>query len=489
MARLVVQPGSPAAWEIKLKAGTNSLGRNPANDFKLDDPSVSGSHCQIVVEHGTAVIRDLGSTNGTFVNRTPVKEAALQPGQTIHLGGVELMFYSDAPADAGAAQPAAMPRPIAGAPPLPPPRLAALAGVARVGTAATVALSPSLPSPVTAHPPLQAPPAPPVSVTPLETGAQFCKFHPKTPARYLCNHCQRFFCELCVNTRGQQKFCRTCGVECVPVHVQIQPPPPPKGFYARLPGAFVFPFRGSGLLVLIVGTILLAAIKTGGGMGGFGLRGGMGVGFRGGMSFGWWGLMARVIVLGYLFTYMQTIIHSTAVEEEEMPPLPSMTNFWEDIILPCLQLIGLTLISFAPAIGVGCWVIATEQESMGVLLLSVFAFGCLYFPMAFLSVAMLDSVAAANPLQVIPSIFKVPIEYLVAVIALAGVLGIRALGDFVLVELFPRGLTTHSIAKLLEMFAAQAFWSLASLYLLTVGMRILGTLYVTRKDKLGWYNR
>jgi hypothetical protein len=102
---------------------------------------------------------------------------------------------------------------------------------------------------------------------------------------------------------------------------------------------------------------------------------------------------------------------------------------------------------------------------------------------------MLDSVAAANPLQVIPSIFKVPIEYLVAVIALAGVLGIRALGDFVLVELFPRGLTTHSIAKLLEMFAAQAFWSLASLYLLTVGMRILGTLYVTRKDKLGWYNR
>jgi hypothetical protein len=215
----------------------------------------------------------------------------------------------------------------------------------------------------------------------------------------------------------------------------------------------------------------------------------MGVGFRGGMSFGWWGLMARVIVLGYLFTYMQTIIHSTAVEEEEMPPLPSMTNFWEDIILPCLQLIGLTLISFAPAIGVGCWVIATEQESMGVLLLSVFAFGCLYFPMAFLSVAMLDSVAAANPLQVIPSIFKVPIEYLVAVIALAGVLGIRALGDFVLVELFPRGLTTHSIAKLLEMFAAQAFWSLASLYLLTVGMRILGTLYLTRKDKLGWYNR
>ena len=473
MARLVVQPGSPTAWEIKLKAGANSLGRSPANDFKLDDPSVSGSHCQIVVDNGNAVIKDLGSTNGTYVNRSPVKEAALQPGQTLHLGSLELMFYSDAPVAAVDAAPPSV------------PRAATLATVARVTTAATVA---GVAAPI-ALPAVGPIPAPPVSVASLDAGPQFCKFHPKTPARFLCNHCQRFFCELCVNTRGLQKFCRTCGVECVPVRVQIQPPPPPKGFYARLPGAFVFPFRGSGVLVLIVGTFLLAIVSAGGGMGGSGLRGRMGPGFRGGMSFGWWGLMARVVVLGYLFTYMQSIIHSTAVEEEEMPTLPSMTNFWEDIVLPCLQLIGVTLISFAPAIGVGFWVVATEQESMGVLLVSVFALGCLYFPMAFLAAALLDSVAAANPLQVIPSIFKVPREYLVAVIALAGVLGIRSLGDFVLLELFPRGLATHSTAKLLGMFAAQAFWSLASLYLLTVGMRILGLLYVAKKEELGWYDR
>lgn len=487
MVRLVVQPGSPNAWEIKLKAGTNSLGRSPANDFKLDDPSVSSSHCQIVVDDGNAVIRDLGSTNGTYVNHAPVQEAALRTGQTVHLGHLELIFYSDAPAYAAATQPATVPRPVAGAPLVPPPRVAAPAGVARAQPAVTVVLSSSHQSPATGHSPLPVP-APPVSVDPIDAGTQFCKFHPKTPARFVCDHCQHFFCELCINTRGQQKFCRTCGVECVPVRVQIKRPPPPKGFYARLPGAVVFPFRGSGVLMLIVGTLLLAIVNAGGGMGGFGLRGRMGPGFRGGMSFGWWGLMARVVVLGYLFTYMQSIIHSTAVEEEEMPPLPSITNFWEDIVLPCLQLIGVTLISFAPAIGVGLWVVATEQESMGVLLVSVFALGCLYFPMAFLAAALLDSVAAANPLQVIPSIFKVPLEYLVAVIALAGVLGIRALGDFVLLELFPKGLATHSTTKLLGMFAAQAFWSLASLYLLTVGMRILGLLYVAKKDKLDWYD-
>ena len=121
MARLVVQPGSPTAWEIKLKEGTNSLGRNPANDFKLDDPSVSGSHCQIVLENETAVIKDLGSTNGTFVNQAPVKEAALQPGHTIHLGGVEMIFHTDAPVSADGAQPAAVPSLAPGAPPLPPP--------------------------------------------------------------------------------------------------------------------------------------------------------------------------------------------------------------------------------------------------------------------------------------------------------------------------------------------------------------------------------
>jgi len=92
MARLVVNPGSPTAWEIQLKPGANTLGRGFANDFKIPDASVSGSHCQITIDDGNAVIKDLGSTNGTFVNRAQVKEARLQPGQTIHLGGVEMLF-------------------------------------------------------------------------------------------------------------------------------------------------------------------------------------------------------------------------------------------------------------------------------------------------------------------------------------------------------------------------------------------------------------
>jgi predicted component of type VI protein secretion system len=113
MPRLVVNPGSPTAWEIQLKPGVNFIGRGFANDVKIPDGSVSGSHCQITVGDSGAVIKDLGSTNGTFVNRAPVREAPLASGQNVRLGGVEMMFYSDAPAPQTASAPVSLvsPRP------------------------------------------------------------------------------------------------------------------------------------------------------------------------------------------------------------------------------------------------------------------------------------------------------------------------------------------------------------------------------------------
>lgn len=108
MPRLVINPGSPTAWEIQLKPGVNFIGRGFANDVKIPDGSVSGSHCQITVGDRSTVIKDLGSTNGTFVNRAPVREAPLANGQNVRLGGVEMMFYSDAAAPQTASPPAPM---------------------------------------------------------------------------------------------------------------------------------------------------------------------------------------------------------------------------------------------------------------------------------------------------------------------------------------------------------------------------------------------
>jgi len=96
MARLLVNPRSSTAWEIELKPGPNFLGRNPTNNFRIEDPSVSGSHCEIVIDEGGIFLRDLGSTNGTFVNEAPVTEAKVSPGQSIRLGKVEMRLAAPA---------------------------------------------------------------------------------------------------------------------------------------------------------------------------------------------------------------------------------------------------------------------------------------------------------------------------------------------------------------------------------------------------------
>ena len=96
MPRLVINPNTTSAWQVQLKPGTNLLGRGFANDFKIENPSVSSSHCQIVVDGTRAVIRDLGSTNGTFVNRgrrlAPGDRCLLKDGDEIIVGKTFLRF-------------------------------------------------------------------------------------------------------------------------------------------------------------------------------------------------------------------------------------------------------------------------------------------------------------------------------------------------------------------------------------------------------------
>ena len=122
-----------------------------------------------------------------------------------------------------------------------------------------------------------------------------------------------------------------------------------------------------------------------------------------------------------------------------------------------------------------------------ILLIPAMIFGCLYFPMALLAVAMKDSPLAGNPLVVLPAIVKVPLEYIVTVILLAVVIVIERGGEMALTAMFPKGMLTHSIATLFEMFGARILWNFVALYLLAVDMRILGLLYVTNKQKFGWF--
>ncbi len=71
-----------------------TIGAIDDNDLALEDETVSRNHCKIFVEGDQYMIADLGSTNGTFVNRVRIREAYLRPDSVITLGKSEIRFAS-----------------------------------------------------------------------------------------------------------------------------------------------------------------------------------------------------------------------------------------------------------------------------------------------------------------------------------------------------------------------------------------------------------
>lgn len=72
-----------------------NIGRRAGNDLVIDDPRVSREHAQLRATHGRYLIFDLGSTGGTFVNKTQITRATLQAGDVISLAGYALVFGQD----------------------------------------------------------------------------------------------------------------------------------------------------------------------------------------------------------------------------------------------------------------------------------------------------------------------------------------------------------------------------------------------------------
>ncbi|MDX9721206.1 MAG: sigma 54-interacting transcriptional regulator [Myxococcota bacterium] len=87
-----VSHGASEAKEWVFEQGTITLGAMEENDIVLSDETVSRYHCTISQEDDAYVLKDLGSTNGSFVNQVRVREAFLSPGCLLRLGNSELIF-------------------------------------------------------------------------------------------------------------------------------------------------------------------------------------------------------------------------------------------------------------------------------------------------------------------------------------------------------------------------------------------------------------
>jgi pSer/pThr/pTyr-binding forkhead associated (FHA) protein len=89
---LVVRHGPNAGSSFRVDANRVTIGRHPDSDIFLDDITVSRRHVAIEKDNGGFRLRDVGSLNGTYVNRERVDEAELHHGDEVQIGKYRLSF-------------------------------------------------------------------------------------------------------------------------------------------------------------------------------------------------------------------------------------------------------------------------------------------------------------------------------------------------------------------------------------------------------------
>jgi len=282
-----------------------------------------------------------------------------------------------------------------------------------------------------------------------------CKNHPTLPATWQCNSCQNYFCEQCIkvlNLRNETiRVCPHCKGLCrnlAPEEQEVKP------FFEQLPQAFSYPFKGNGKILLIGGAIFFWLLELI-------------------VSISIFGFFIMFFVGGYLIAYMFDIITSSANGDKELPAWPDFSDFWGDIIHPIFLVIATSVVCSLPAI---FYFFLPARSGQSIFLTDplfwiAIIVGLLYFPMGLLAVALFNRVLALNPLLVISSILKVPMEYLAACGVLLLVYVARICGE--------------GLAGSIPFLGHILGWSF-SLYFLMVEARTLGLIYYANKNRLRW---
>ncbi|MHB1535485.1 MAG: FHA domain-containing protein [Acidimicrobiales bacterium] len=93
---LVVKRGPNAGSRFVLESEVTTLGRHPESDIFLDDVTVSRRHAEVTMREGSFGVRDVGSLNGTYLNRERIEAAEMHTGDELQIGKFRLVFLSEA---------------------------------------------------------------------------------------------------------------------------------------------------------------------------------------------------------------------------------------------------------------------------------------------------------------------------------------------------------------------------------------------------------
>ena len=94
LGMLVVKRGPNAGSKFVLENDVTKVGRHPDSEIFLDDITVSRRHAEFVRQGRGYVVRDVGSLNGTYLNRERLEESALTAGDEVQIGKFRLVFLA-----------------------------------------------------------------------------------------------------------------------------------------------------------------------------------------------------------------------------------------------------------------------------------------------------------------------------------------------------------------------------------------------------------
>jgi pSer/pThr/pTyr-binding forkhead associated (FHA) protein len=94
-AVFVVRRGAKAGARYGVTKRFTTIGRHPDSDIFLDDVTVSRRHAEVHREGDAVLLNDVGSLNGTYLNRTRIDSESLRSGDEVQVGKFKLVFLAD----------------------------------------------------------------------------------------------------------------------------------------------------------------------------------------------------------------------------------------------------------------------------------------------------------------------------------------------------------------------------------------------------------